>query len=968
MTVSFAYDPDLVRPGSEPMVLHEDSATGLWLPEVTITDPVAGTATAIVGSFSGVGLADRLVYMMGAATGNRSTSAIVCSPAPDWIVNTDFTPPSVDGQPANLNAPLWSCPGTSDNEVFRLQLQNNRSYVQTFRAGLDYDLTRSSFPSDLSGALHAGFARLTSSEDRRLIVLAPGEVVTLAFQRPADLVGTQQVVIAETTTQTSTDAAGMVSLLTKVPNPLADGVELIDCAVSGVARGADRVETLDKFQSCVNAATAISGAAKTSLARLAWGVFAIDVFVKLGDLYTDAWVDDVKFEFKGLPAVTADIKLTNGDLGQIPAGQVTIRQLAATGSVSPYTFRISTGGTVNDGRVPSWATLTEGGQLHLEPPTGTDAAYSFYVTIRAANNQSSPYGTELVSFQVTPTGIDPPNDPRAGTDWIARNPDTGTAVQVRNGAIYRIADGATFSCLAQTRVVWDIASLEALRVATVGDATCDNTGRTPWTFTPTAQGGNTGTNIILRNPTGNAWLINSAGEIQTIPDGGTYLCLARANPVVWNVPTDNIHAWAPVGGTPAACGGPGGPARVMRVSVASDGTQGNNHSGGSAMSGDGRYMAYTSSASNLVLGDSNQTADVFVFDQQTRTTTRASVASDGTQANQECGHPAISADGRYITYTSSASNLVPGDTNNSPDVFVFDQQTRTTTRVSIASNGTQANSMSGAQGSAISGDGRYITYYSWASDLVPSDVNGQEDVFLFDRQTETTVRVTEAADTTPYTNEDYAPAISGDGRYIVYYSLAPNLVPEDTNGWGDVFLFDRQTGTTARVSVASDGTQADRRSLEPSISADGRYITYSSFASNLVPGDPDDLWAAGVFVVDRHTGTTTRVSVASDGTRANNAAFGGAISADGRYVAYSSYATNLVPGDTGYNMDLFVFDRQARTTTRVSVAPDGTQVSSGFSDATISADGRYIGYSTDAWVLVPADNNNAGDVFVTTMW
>ncbi len=151
--------------------------------------------------------------------------------------------------------------------------------------------------------------------------------------------------------------------------------------------------------------------------------------------------------------------------------------------------------------------------------------------------------------------IDPPTD-RGGNDYIARDPGTGRSVRFVNGKVYDIANGATFNCLATTRVIWDTPQLRALRQDPIGTSTCDNEGRSVWSYTPTASGGNTGTDVVLRNEAGNAWLINSRGEIQTIPDGGTYICLAATNPVIWNTPADKIDSWRPVGSAPAECGSP----------------------------------------------------------------------------------------------------------------------------------------------------------------------------------------------------------------------------------------------------------------------------------------------------------------------------------------------------------------------------------------------------------------------------
>ncbi|MGH8881247.1 MAG: hypothetical protein ACRD0P_28525, partial [Stackebrandtia sp.] len=201
-------------------------------------------------------------------------------------------------------------------------------------------------------------------------------------------------------------------------------------------------------------------------------------------------------------------------------------------------------------------------------------------------------------------------------------------------------------------------------------------------------------------------------------------------------------------------------------------------------------------------------------------TTRVSVASNGSQANDFSENPAISADGRYVTFSSGASNLVPGDTNATYDVFVRDRRTGATSRVSVASDGSQANDTS--DGPAFSADGRYVAFVSLADNLVPGDTNGAHDVFVHDRRTGATSRVSVASDGRQANHASSGPAVSADGRYIAFGSLADNLVPGDTDGWLDVFVHDRETGATTRVSVASDGSQGNNLSFEAVVSADGR--------------------------------------------------------------------------------------------------------------------------------------------------
>ena len=206
-------------------------------------------------------------------------------------------------------------------------------------------------------------------------------------------------------------------------------------------------------------------------------------------------------------------------------------------------------------------------------------------------------------------------------------------------------------------------------------------------------------------------------------------------------------------------------------------------------------------------------------------TMRVSLASDGTQGNGGSGYPSISTDGRYVAFYSGASNLVSGDTNNKGDVFVHDQQSGQTERVSVASDGTQG--IGDSLDPSISADGRYVAFSSWANNLVSGDTNIKPDVFVYDRQSEQTTRVSVTSDGTQGNGYSERPSISADGRYVAFDSIASNLVSGDT-GHEDVFVHDLQSGQTERVSVASDGTQGNDDSWYPSISADGRYVAFYS--------------------------------------------------------------------------------------------------------------------------------------------
>lgn len=365
-------------------------------------------------------------------------------------------------------------------------------------------------------------------------------------------------------------------------------------------------------------------------------------------------------------------------------------------------------------------------------------------------------------------------------------------------------------------------------------------------------------------------------------------------------------------------------------------------------------------------------------------TERVSVASDGSEARGGSSEAvSLSADGRYVVFNSTANNLVPGDTNGTQDVFVRDRLSRVTERMSVASDGSQGNGASfipSESSASLSADGRFVTFHSWATNLVPNDTNGTFDVFVRDRQAGVTERVSVASDGTQGNGMSTGSTISADGRYVAFRSAADKLVPNDTNNQLDIFVHDRQSGITERVSVASGGIQSNGRSERGIVSADGRYVAFQSLADNLVPTDTNVNW--DVFVRDRQAGVTERVSVDSDGGESHPPPLSGAglpaISTDGRYVAFHSLADDLVLGDTNDVLDVFLHDRAAGTTERVSVATDGTQAANSIDPGlgrvlfpAINADGRYVAFMTWADNLVPRDTNfvpppigDGADVFV----
>jgi Tol biopolymer transport system component len=404
---------------------------------------------------------------------------------------------------------------------------------------------------------------------------------------------------------------------------------------------------------------------------------------------------------------------------------------------------------------------------------------------------------------------------------------------------------------------------------------------------------------------------------------------------------------------------------TTRVSVGSGGVQGDYGGVSSAISADGRWVVFQSGATNLVTGDTNEALDIFVHDRLTLATTRVSVTSNGAQAIGRDGSwmPAISADGRFVAFQSWAHNLVANDTNNHPDVFVHDRVTAATERVSVGTGGIQANHSS--YGPSMSADGRFVAFSSAASNLVAGAAGTQ--VYIHDRQTGATILASVNVAGAPAEPGSGPPSLSADGRVVAFSSFAGNLVPGDTNGRPDVFVRDLQTGTTTRVSVGPGGVEADRGSTSAAISADGRWVAFDSDASNLVAGDTTG--RVDVFLHDRLTATTSRVSVGPGGLQGNFHSFRPFVSGDGRFVSFRSEATNLVDGDTNALADAFVHDRLTGTTTRVSLGPGDVQANgaSGHSWGiafSMSGDGRFVAFESQAGNLVPADTNNEWDVFV----
>lgn len=455
-------------------------------------------------------------------------------------------------------------------------------------------------------------------------------------------------------------------------------------------------------------------------------------------------------------------------------------------------------------------------------------------------------------------------------------------------------------------------------------------------------------------------------------------------------------------------------ATTSRVSVGAASAQANGGSAAAEISGDGRYVSFESGATNLVGGDTNAVSDVFVRDRQTATTSRASVTSAGAQANGPSSEPAISSDGRYVSFSSLATNLDPAGTPAYTDVYRRDRTAGQTLLMSgigndeggfssISANGavvgftsaatnlaafddngaydvfvrvvststtdlvSRYRTAQGNQGSAsmdLSTDGRYVTYVSAASDLVPGDTNGVQDVFVRDMLTGTTERVSITSSGVGGNGTSDHPSISPNGRFVVFQSEATNFAANDANGLADIFLHDRDLDSTYRVSFASDGVNApNERSFWPDVSSDGQFVAFQSFAKNMVPND-NNVGFSNIYVRDRTAATTTRVSVDTGGGDPNGGSSEPAMTLGGRFVVFESGASDLVAGDSNGQSDVFVTDRAFGTTTRASVTSAGVGGNLASESASITDDGRYVVFVSNASNLVAGDGNGVKDVFV----
>lgn len=342
------------------------------------------------------------------------------------------------------------------------------------------------------------------------------------------------------------------------------------------------------------------------------------------------------------------------------------------------------------------------------------------------------------------------------------------------------------------------------------------------------------------------------------------------------------------------------------------------------------------------------------------TITKLTNSTDGTDANGGSFNPSVSADGRYAVFESTASNLVNNDLNNNSDIFLVDTENGTIQRISEPTSGGDANGSS--NNPSISANGQFVVFESFAPNLVANDTNNAVDIFIYDRIAQSMERVSVASNNTQANSHNFSPSVSADGRFVTFYSISSNLVSGDNNRAVDVFVRDRTTGETRMISTNANGNPGNMASWQPVISANGQYIAFSSNASNLVAGDSNNV--QDIFLYEMATGNIAMVSKDNSGTPGNALSAYPAISASGDYVVFESDATNLVSNDGNGQTDIFVADVPHSSVTRISVTTDGGDINAPAYQPRISQDGRFISYYSYASNIVQPDPNNVEDVYL----
>jgi Tol biopolymer transport system component len=394
------------------------------------------------------------------------------------------------------------------------------------------------------------------------------------------------------------------------------------------------------------------------------------------------------------------------------------------------------------------------------------------------------------------------------------------------------------------------------------------------------------------------------------------------------------------------------------LSLSSSGIQGTQASANPSISADGRFVAFLSNSPNLVAGPSNVYQQVYWRDRQTGDTLRISQSTTGQPSNNHSSLAFVSGDGSRVMFWSYASDLVPGDTNQNFDVFVRDLARSVTVMVTRSYTGGPL--FGTVSPGAISRDGRYVAFCTDAPNVVPG-ASVMMHVYVRDLEDHLSSLVDVSTAGAQANNSSVGGALSEDGRFVAFSSAATNLVNADNNGKSDIFVRDRQARTTALASIATNGTEANDNSDDARISGDGRFVLFDTMATNLVTGDTN--FRRDVFLHDMQTGSTIRISTGPGGVQASDNCFAESISGDGRYSTFYSASPGLVPGDSNQGYDVFVYDRITATLVRADLTSAGGEVSQGATESQVSADGTCVVFTSNAPGLAPPDTNGTFDVF-----
>ncbi|MCY2960332.1 MAG: hypothetical protein NTY35_09220 [Planctomycetota bacterium] len=404
---------------------------------------------------------------------------------------------------------------------------------------------------------------------------------------------------------------------------------------------------------------------------------------------------------------------------------------------------------------------------------------------------------------------------------------------------------------------------------------------------------------------------------------------------------------------------------VERISVDANGGEGDGFSTQPAITPDGRFVVFVSTSTNLVPGDTNSVGDVFVRDLLAGTIERASVGPGGVESDAACSYPAISDDGRYVAFNTAASTFDPGDTNGALDVYLRDRWSGTIERVSFGTGGAPGDGPSFAP--TLADGAHFVLFVSWAGNLVPGDTNATRDVFLRDRVSGVTERVSVSSAGAEGDDMSGSSTLlsfaTPDGRFVVFGSLASTLAAGDANSGADVFLRDRAAGTTTLLVQAPGGGSPNGQTELGSMTRDGRFVGFASSAAGLVAGDTNG--TTDSFVLDRSNGTIERVSIPNVGGESAGDSWAPSISQDGRFAVFASSAADIVAGDTNDRRDVFRRDRLAATTERYVLAGGFAQPLDDVFSAAPTASGDRVAFAYAGDDMVVADFNAASDVFVS---